>query len=57
MKFLANLSRFCCGHWRRADWRSHNSALSGWIAAFVLFRVFDILKPGPIRTIDKKGPL
>ena len=27
----------------------------GWIAAFILFRVFDILKPGPIGTIDKKG--
>lgn len=27
----------------------------GWIAAFILFRVFDVLKPGPIGTIDKKG--
>ncbi len=25
-------------------------------AAFVLFRIFDILKPPPIRTIDKKVP-
>ncbi len=27
----------------------------GWIAAFVLFRLFDILKPGPIGTADKRG--
>ena len=41
--------------------------LKSWIAAFVLFRVFDILKPPPIRQIDTwskkmaksgaKGPL
>lgn len=29
----------------------------GWITAFVLFRVFDILKPGPVGWEDrKKGP-
>ncbi len=27
----------------------------GWIAAFVLFRLFDIWKPGPIGRIDRKG--
>lgn len=29
----------------------------GWIAAFVLFRLFDILKPGPVGWADRKeGP-
>jgi phosphatidylglycerophosphatase A len=27
----------------------------GWIAAFVLFRLFDILKPGPIGWADRRG--
>ncbi|UWQ89616.1 phosphatidylglycerophosphatase A [Aliisedimentitalea scapharcae] len=27
----------------------------GWIAAFVLFRLFDITKPGPIGTADRRG--
>lgn len=27
----------------------------GWIAAFVLFRVFDILKPGPVGRADRRG--
>ena len=27
----------------------------GWIAAFVLFRLFDIWKPGPVGTADKRG--
>ena len=27
----------------------------GWIAAFVLFRLFDIWKPGPIRWADRRG--
>lgn len=27
----------------------------GWIAAFALFRLFDILKPGPIGRADKRG--
>jgi len=27
----------------------------GWIAAFVLFRIFDITKPGPIGTADRRG--
>jgi len=27
----------------------------GWIAAFVLFRLFDIWKPGPIGTADRRG--
>lgn len=27
----------------------------GWIAAFVLFRVFDIAKPGPIGWADRRG--
>ena len=27
----------------------------GWIAAFVLFRLFDILKPGPIGAADRRG--
>lgn len=27
----------------------------GWICAFVLFRLFDILKPGPIGWADRKG--
>lgn len=26
----------------------------GWIAGFLLFRLFDIWKPGPIRLIDKR---
>jgi len=26
----------------------------GWIAAFVLFRVFDIWKPGPVRWMDQR---
>jgi len=26
----------------------------GWIAAFALFRLFDILKPGPIGILDKR---
>ena len=32
-----------------ADWR-------WWLAAFVLFRLFDILKPFPIRRIDRHVP-
>jgi len=27
----------------------------GWIAAFLLFRLFDIWKPGPIGWADRKG--
>lgn len=27
----------------------------GWIAAFVLFRLFDIWKPGPVGWADRKG--
>ncbi|MEM9579704.1 MAG: phosphatidylglycerophosphatase A [Pseudomonadota bacterium] len=27
----------------------------GWIAAFVLFRLFDITKPGPIGAADRRG--
>ncbi|MEL6571031.1 MAG: phosphatidylglycerophosphatase A [Pseudomonadota bacterium] len=27
----------------------------GWLAAFVLFRLFDILKPGPIGWADRRG--
>ena len=27
----------------------------GWISAFVLFRAFDILKPGPVGWADRKG--
>jgi phosphatidylglycerophosphatase A len=27
----------------------------GWIAAFVLFRLFDILKPGPVGWADRRG--
>lgn len=27
----------------------------GWVAAFVLFRLFDILKPGPIGRADKRA--
>lgn len=27
----------------------------GWIAAFLLFRLFDILKPGPIGQADRRG--
>ncbi len=27
---------------------------AGWLAAFVLFRVFDILKPWPIRDLDHR---
>ncbi|TMV08653.1 phosphatidylglycerophosphatase A [Ruegeria sediminis] len=27
----------------------------GWIAAFVLFRLFDIAKPGPVGWADRKG--
>lgn len=27
----------------------------GWIAAFVLFRLFDIWKPGPIGWLDRRG--
>ena len=27
----------------------------GWIAAFVLFRLFDIWKPGPIGWADRRG--
>ena len=27
----------------------------GWIAAFLLFRLFDITKPGPIGTADRRG--
>lgn len=36
-----------------------NAALSalwpGWIAAFVLFRLFDIWKPGPVARADARG--
>lgn len=28
--------------------------LAGWVLAFLLFRLFDILKPWPIRLADKK---
>jgi phosphatidylglycerophosphatase A len=27
----------------------------GWLAAFLFFRLFDILKPGPIGTADRRG--
>ncbi len=27
----------------------------GWVAAFLLFRLFDIWKPGPIGTADRRG--
>lgn len=27
----------------------------GWIAAFILFRAFDILKPGPVGAADRRG--
>ena len=27
----------------------------GWVAAFVLFRVFDVWKPGPVGWIDRRG--
>ena len=27
----------------------------GWVAAFVLFRLFDITKPGPVGWADRKG--
>jgi phosphatidylglycerophosphatase A len=27
----------------------------GWVAAFVLFRLFDIAKPGPVGWADRKG--
>lgn len=27
----------------------------GWIAAFLLFRLFDITKPGPVGTADRRG--
>lgn len=27
----------------------------GWIAAFLLFRLFDILKPGPVGWADRRG--
>ncbi|QQA44791.1 phosphatidylglycerophosphatase A [Pelagovum pacificum] len=27
----------------------------GWIAAFVLFRLFDITKPGPVGAADRRG--
>ena len=27
----------------------------GWLAAFVLFRLFDITKPGPIGRLDRRG--
>ncbi|WOF73776.1 phosphatidylglycerophosphatase A [Parvibaculaceae bacterium PLY_AMNH_Bact1] len=29
-------------------------SLLGWLAAFVLFRIFDVLKPWPISWIDKR---
>lgn len=29
------------------------ATMAGWIAAFVLFRLFDILKPWPIRWLDQ----
>ena len=29
----------------------------GWVAGFVLFRFFDIVKPPPVRWADKPGPL
>lgn len=28
----------------------------GWVGAFVMFRFFDILKPPPIRWLDRPGP-
>jgi phosphatidylglycerophosphatase A len=27
----------------------------GWVAAFVLFRLFDITKPGPVGWADRRG--
>lgn len=41
---------------------SHDIAISalwpGWISAFVLFRLFDIWKPGPVGWADRKhGPM
>jgi phosphatidylglycerophosphatase A len=41
---------------------SHDIAISalwpGWVAAFALFRLFDIWKPGPVGWADRKtGPM
>ncbi len=41
-----------------AAWAHDISALAlwpGWIAGFALFRLFDILKPGPIGWADRRG--
>ena len=40
-----------------AAWRMHLDVLAlwpGWIAAFVLFRLFDIWKPGPVGWADRR---
>ena len=41
-----------------AAWMSGISILAmwpGWIAAFLLFRLFDIAKPGPVGWADRRG--
>lgn len=40
------------------EWQGHPPHLfpwPGWVGAFVLFRFFDILKPPPIRWLDRPG--
>lgn len=47
------------------SWGFYNAGLDpwsfpwpGWVAAFVLFRAFDILKPGPVGWADRRpGPM
>ena len=45
------------GVWLTLAFVSHN--LEGYLAAFLLFRFFDIIKPWPVRQIERavKGPL
>jgi phosphatidylglycerophosphatase A len=35
------------------SWTAGHQSLKTWIAAFVFFRIFDILKPPPIRHLDQ----
>ncbi len=42
------------GFWMR-DLPLDNFPWPGWVAAFLLFRLFDIWKPGPVGRADRRG--
>jgi len=46
------LARFILGD---CHGRGNSPTLAGWIVAFLGFRLFDILKPGPVGWADRRG--